>query len=115
MRLLLQGIRDIDRQLGDSSVQRSDEWRPRAIRSKVYKQTEYDFLKEEVQDLRRLHAAREADVYEENDPRHLLLRLREEIARSNRNEENQLNQVCAVVDRYFEHDGGDPDGSRKPT
>ena len=115
MRLLLQGIRDIDRQLGDKTVQRSMKWRSKAITSKVYKQAEYDFLKEEVLELRQLHTAREADVYPADDPRHLLLRLRDEISGHLRNETNQLKPVLALVDRYFEHDGGIPDAQGPKT
>jgi hypothetical protein len=112
--VLLREIRDIDRQLGDRSVSRSAQWRSKALASKTFKHAEYDYLKEEVQELRYLHAAREADVYPPNDPRHLLLRLRDEVSRELRDEPNNLRHVLAVIDRYFEHDGGNPDG-RKAT
>jgi hypothetical protein len=115
LRILLREIRDIDRQLGDRSATRTSQWRAKALTSKAYKHAEYDYLKEEVQELRHLHAAREADVYPPNDPRHLLLRLRDEVSRELREEPNNLRHVLAVIDRYFEHDGGTPDASREST
>lgn len=105
LRVLRREIRDIDRQLGDKSLRRTDVWRAKALSSRAYKETEYDYLKEELIELRRLLTAREADVYHHNDPRHLLLRLREEVGKKMKREPNKLKNVIAVVDRYFEHDG----------
>jgi hypothetical protein len=104
MRILLRGMRDIDRQLGAKNGG-NPVWRSRALSSKVYKQAEYDYLKEEMTELRQLTAAAEIDLFEPNDPRHLLLRLRSEVGKELKGETNSLGTVLALVDRYFEHDG----------
>jgi len=111
LRLLLRDIRDIDRQLGDKTAQRSEVWRTRALSSKAFKQAEFDYLKEELSELRRRHAANEAGIYDPDDPRHLLLRLREAIDSGGSTHRPRsllpmrVRDVLPVLDSYFEHSG----------
>lgn len=108
MRALLNGIRDVHMQLGDKTRRERDgyqKWRVKATASLAYKEAEYAFLKDVLVEMRREAQARKADVWDPNDPRHLLMRLRHEIEKKEAGEEHQLPDVLDTVDRYFEHDG----------
>jgi hypothetical protein len=108
MRVLLNGVRDVQMQLGDKTRRAKDgytKWRIKAMASLLYKEAEYAFLKDALVDLRREATAKNADVWDPNDPRHMLMRLRCEIGKHLLEESNQLPDVLDVVDRYFEHDG----------
>ena len=108
MRILLNGIRDVQMQLGDKARRERDgylSWRAKATSSLLYKEAEYGYLKDALIELRRSAQAKEADVWDPGDPRHLLMRLREEVQKKEAGQEHQLPDVLDVVDRYFEHDG----------
>lgn len=108
MRALLNGIRDVQMQLGDKARRDKKDyakWRMKAMASLAYKESEYGYLKDALVDLRREATAKVADVWDPNDPRHLLMRLRSEVDKKEKGKEHRLPDVLDVVDRYFEHDG----------
>ena len=116
LKALLLDIRNIEKQLGDhirtnrDGVELSPKeyvaWHSRTRASLVYKQNEYQELKDWVLERRREVESKEVDIEDPNDPRELLLAARA-VLRSvlDGDEPDDIGLVYAVIDQHLIHAG----------
>jgi len=112
LRLLRYSLRSIDLQLGDRDRRQSKDyatWRKKALSSKIYKQSEYDYLTAWLGEARRVKAGKELSIEDVNNPkallRHVAYFARNFLQEDTETHETQLRNCLAVVDEYFQHSG----------
>jgi len=114
LKALLLDIRNIEKQLGDhvrtnrDGVELSPKeyvvWHSRTRASLVYKQNEYQELKDWIRERRREIESKEVDINNPNDPRQLLLAARA-VLRSvmDGDEPDDIGHVYAVIEQHLIH------------
>lgn len=116
MKLLLRGIRNIEKQLGDKNRNNPNgggrlspreyfRWRSSASSSLIYKKEEYEFLRSWLTEHRRIVLAGHYDIRDPNNPEELLLVARTRIQRvlADTDDIDSLAELSQIIDQYLQH------------
>jgi len=112
-RALERDIMNIERQLAEpvrydrdgSEMSKKDYrlWRSSAHSSMIFKKAEQAYLKDWIKERRRRVDAENANIFDANDPRNLLVEARTAIKKALAGDDADLGRIFNVIDQYLQH------------